>query len=326
MTVLAGDVGGTTTRLAWFAIGPDGPRSLVEEHYPSRAHGGLDEIVANFVAAHPHPVEAACFGIAGPVREGRATTPNLPWIIASESLMRQLGTGAVELINDLEANAWGIAALDAADLVCLNPGQPGAHGNAAVIAAGTGLGEAGLYWDGGAHMPYATEGGHADFAPRNDTEIGLLRFLQRRFGHVSVERVVSGPGLIGIHDFLCEYHGVAPPPDPQPGADRAAEISRAALEGSSELAGRALDLFVDLYGAEAGNLALKTLSTAGVYVGGGIAPRIVKKLADGRFMRAFTDKGRMAPLLEAMPVHVIMNERTALIGAACRAAAVLATT
>lgn len=318
MGILAGDIGGTSTRLAWFEPAADGLRCSAEAVFPSRLHTGLAGIVATFTAAEPRRIAAACFGIAGPIREARVETPNLPWVIEGPALARQLGLAHVELINDLEANAWGIAGLTAEDFAWLNRGVPAA-GNAAVISAGTGLGEAGLYWDGCHHHPFATEGGHSDFAPRNDLEVELLRHLNRRYGRVSVERVVSGPGLVGIYEFLRARGGGVEPAAltrEMAAGDPAAAISRAARDGSSQTAQRSLALFVTLYGAEAGNLALKTLATAGVYVGGGIAPKLLAALQDGSFMAAFSDKGRMRGLLEAMPVRVIVNERAALIGAA----------
>lgn len=319
MSILAGDIGGTSTRLAWYVIEAGRLRATAEAVYPSQRHSGLDQIVARFVEDQPRAdMAAACFGIAGPIRGRRVATPNLPWVIEAAPLARQLRIDTVELINDLEANAWGVAALAPEDLLCLNAGQP-SPGNAAVISAGTGLGQAGLYWDGSAHRPFATEGGHCDFAPRNELEFELLRYLGARIGRVSVERIVSGPGLVSIYRFFQERD-----PSQEPVAldremretDPAAAIWRAATTRESPSAAKAVDLFVDLYGAEAGNLALKMLATAGLYVGGGIAPKIVERLREGAFLRAFTDKGRMRPLLEAIPVHVILNEKTALLGAA----------
>ena len=246
-------------------------------------------------------------------------TTNLPWFIEGASLARQLGLASFRLINDLEANAWGVPALEPADLVTLNAGDASKHGNAAVIAAGTGLGEAGLYWDGRHHRPFACEGGHVDFAPRTELEIELLRYLIAKVGRVSYERIVSGMGLVNIYEFLCQAPGRRELPEiaaAMRGQDVAAAVSQAALEKRSPVCVEALDLLVSIYGAEAGNVALKFMTYGGLYIGGGIAPKIIEKLRDGEFMRAYLDKGRMRRVVEAMPVHVIMNPNTALLGAA----------
>ena len=317
--ILAGDVGGTNTRLAF--IQAEGRRLTIvaEEIFLSREHAGLEAVLRKFVSSHPIPVERAGFGVAGPDRHGRSDATNLPWVVDARLVARELGLEVVGLINDLEANAWGIGVLERDDLAVLNAGAPDAEGNQAIIAAGTGLGEAGLYWDGTAHRPFATEGGHTTFAPRNDLEMELLRSLQARYGHVSFERVLSGPGLFTIYTFLRD-RGRGEEPAWLAAQireqDPAAVISQAALSGQSELCAQALDLFVSLYGAEAGNLALKVMATGGVFVGGGIAPKIVQKLKGPPFMESLTAKGRMKPLLEAMPVRVILNDKTALLGAA----------
>jgi glucokinase len=323
MMILAGDIGGTSTRLAFCEMEGERLKLVAEQTYPSRAHRGLDEIVEAFVSARGLPVERACFGIAGPVRAGRVEASNLAWVVEAARLARGLGLETVSLINDLEANAYGIAALEAKDFLALNEGAPGAVGNAAVISAGTGLGEAGLYWDGRQHQPFACEGGHTDFAPRNELEMDLLRYLLRKYGHVSCERVVSGPGLQNIYEFLRDRgHGreSAAIREVMLKQDPSAVISQAALEGRCELSAQALDLFVSLYGAEAGNLALKIMATGGVFVGGGIAPKILGRLKGPAFMEAFTAKGRFKALLAAIPVRVILNDKTALLGAARYAA------
>ncbi len=327
--ILAGDIGGTSTRLAFFAV-RDGRLNLnLEQTYRSHEHHSLDEIVTAFVAAHRLQVGHACFGIAGPVLNGHVRAPNLAWEVDAQVLARELSLPSVRLINDLEANAYGIAALAPKDFVTLNAGAPGAVGNAAVISVGTGLGEAGLFWDGRRHHPFACEGGHADFAPRNDLEAELLRFLRGRFDHVSYERVLSGPGLHAIYEFLRDTgRGTEPAAlkEELRQGDPSAVISRAGLAGRYPVCVQALDLFISFYGAEAGNLALKMMATGGVYIGGGIAPKLIEKLKCPDFLEAFTAKGRMQPLLEAMPVRVILNEMTALLGAgrcAARQASVL---
>jgi glucokinase len=317
--ILAGDIGGTSSRLACFKV-DNGRLALVAERtYPSRQYKGLDEIAVAFASAQRGTIRSACFGIAGPVRNGRVTTPNLAWIVDSQALARQLHLPAVSLINDLEANAHGIAALEPKDFVTLNPGLPNAQGNTAVISVGTGLGEAGLFWDGQTHHPFACEGGHADFAPRTDLEIELLKYLRARFEHVSWERVLSGPGLYTIYEFLRDTQRGEEPAslaEEIKTKDPSAVISKAGLEGRCELCVQALDLFVSLYGAEAGNLGLKIMATGGVFIGGGVAPKILKKLQEPTFLQAFTAKGRMRPLVESMPVRVILKETTALLGAA----------
>jgi len=315
--ILAGDVGGTKTILAAFE--PDRRQPVLEETYSSRDHASLDQILESFLARHRPRVERACLGIAGPVKHGRSTATNLPWVADATALARKLGIATAYLINDLEANAWGIGALGPEDFATLNPGVPGASGNAAIIAAGTGCGEAGLYWDGRAHHPFATEGGHTDFAPRDELEMELLRYLLARHERVSYERLVSGPGLVNIYQFLRDTkHGEEPPwlAEALARDDDGLVISTAAREGTSPLCEQALDVFMSIYGAEAGNLALKVMSTAGLYLGGGIAPKNLWKIQDGTFTKAFMAKGRMRPILEAMPVRVILNQRAALLGAA----------
>ena len=321
--ILAGDIGGTNARLAYYQP-RNGDLQLVSESvFPSRDYSELGEIVSKFMQGSAPRPEVACFGIAGPVHNGRVETSNLPWVIEQSRLARQLQLPATLLINDLEANAWGIGGLKAQDLVFLNQVGP-AVGNQAVIAPGTGLGEAGLFWDGNRHQVYASEGGHADFAPQGELQIELLQFLERRYGHVSYERILSGPGLVNVYEFLCEREqqsgskGLAAPPS---GVDAAAAISTAALNGSDRLAEQALDLWISVYGAEAGNLALKAMATGGIFLGGGISPKILAKLAGPLFMRTFLDKGRLRPLLEAIPVQVITNDKAALLGAARCAAA-----
>jgi glucokinase len=317
--ILAGDIGGTNARLAYFQVQNGHLTVRAEGVFPSREHRGLDEIVAKFVSTQTEKPNVACFGIAGPVRNGRVETSNLPWVVEASSLAHELHLASTLLINDLEANAWGIADLQDDDLVPLNKVRGTPTGNQAVISAGTGLGEAGLYWDGHKYEIFATEGGHTDFAPRTELEIELLRFLSARFGHVSYERIVSGPGLVNVYRFLRDTHRGEEPSwltDDMAHGDPAAAISRAAMAGKSPLAEHALELWISIYGAEAGNLALKVMALGGVYLGGGIAPRIVTKLAGPLFVQAFLSKGRMQALLESIPVRVITNDKIALFGAA----------
>jgi len=317
--ILAGDIGGTNARLAYFQPQNGHLRLISERVFPSREHSELGEIVSEFLADSGTRPEVACFGIAGPVRNGRVETSNLPWVVEQSRLAQQIHLPATLLINDLEASAWGIGALTAADLVPLNRVSGPVVGNQAVIAPGTGLGEAGLFWDGNRHDVFASEGGHTDFAPQGDLQIELLRFLKQRFGHVSYERILSGPGLVNAYEFLrdsgCgkespEFSAILQKSDP------AAAISRAALDGTQELAVKALDVWISVYGAEASNLALKVMATGGLYLTGGISPKILAKLKGPLFMQAFLDKGRLRPLVESIPVQVVTNEKAGLLGAA----------
>jgi glucokinase len=321
--ILAGDIGGTNARLAHFEPYNGGLRLISERVYPSREYSELGEIVSKFLADTATRPEVACFGIAGPVQNGRVETSNLPWIIEQARLAKQIDLAATLLINDLEANAWGIGALSRQDLIPLNRVAP-AVGNQAVIAPGTGLGEAGLFWNGSEHEVFACEGGHADFAPQGDLQIELLRFLACRYEHVSYERILSGPGLVNVYEFLREK-GCGEEPAGFAGqlaqGDAAAEISRAALDGKNRLAEQALDLWISVYGAEAGNLALKAMATGGVFLGGGISPKILPKLTGPLFMASFLAKGRLRPLLERISVQIITNDKAALLGAARCAAA-----
>jgi len=317
--ILAGDIGGTNTRLAFFEGTSDRLLPIQTEVFPSPQFAGPVEIVRKFLEIHQHAVEAACFGLPGAVVDGRVETPNLPWVVDAGHMTAELGIAHVHLINDLYANAHGIALLAESDFVVLNAGVAHPDGNRALISAGTGLGEAGLFADGkGGYQPFPSEGGHADFAPRNDLEMELLRYLLGRFEHVSYERVLSGPGLYNLYQFLRDTgRGEEPAWLAQQikQGDPAAAISKSALEGTSEIGVQALDMFVSLYGAEAGNLALKMLATGGVFVGGGIAPKIIRKLSSTVFMKSFTGKGRVSGLLKEIPVRVITNDKTALLGA-----------
>src|SRR5215468_8991697 len=317
--ILAGDIGGTHTRIALFQQEAAGLKMLVEHIYPSREHKSLDEIVSLFLSNEHVNVDRACFGVAGPVLHGEVSTPNLAWIVSAVQLARQIGIETVWLINDLQAHASGIDDLVPEDFVALN-NIDSSTGNAALIAAGTGLGEAGIYWDGVRRWPFPCEGGHADFAPRNDLEIALLQYLLKKFGRVSYERVVSGHGLQNVYDFLRDTGKELEPiwlkEELQHAADPVAVISQHGVEGKAPICERVMDIFVSIYGAEGGNLALKIMATGGVFVSGGIAAKILPKLTGGAFLQAFLSKGRLQALMETIPVKVIMNERVGLIGAA----------
>jgi glucokinase len=321
--ILAGDVGGTKVHLALYDFVDGKLESSRDERYAAKNYSGLEEIVREFQGTDE--VTAACFGVPGPVRDGRLRLTNLPWTLDSRELTVSLGINHVFLINDLEANGYGVEELTADQVYTLSEGDSSQMGNRALIAAGTGLGEGLLIWDGRTHTPYPSEGGHADYAPRNEDEIDLLRFLKQKYnGRISQERVVSGPGLTNVYEFLREVRGIDEPAwlaERMAAEDPNAVITELAMAAKSEICEKTLDMFVSAYGAEAGNLALKLLSVGGVYVGGGIAPRILEKLKDGRFMKAFTDKGRMSQLLVNMPVRIILESRAALLGAAAYAEA-----
>lgn len=321
--ILAGDIGGTNTRLGIFEWEGNRVKPVVIQTYPSKEHDSLHEIVDKFTGEHSVPIQTACFAIAGPVDQGRVATTNLAWVVDAKRLAESLKLEHVALLNDLEAIGYGLADLDDKDLAVLNQGAQASVGNLAIIAAGTGLGQAGCYWNGSQHLPFATEGGHADFAARNPLEVELLNYLLTKFERVSYERILSGSGLFEIYKFFHQTHRGEEPSDLTEVIYQQAHpaaVVRAALEERSEVCANALALFVSLYGAEAGNFALKTMAKGGLYIGGGIAPRIIPYLQKSLFMDSFTGKGRMKPLLEAMPVRVILQDKTGLFGAARYAA------
>ena len=320
--LLAGDVGGTKTSLALFSA-EAGPRTpLKEATYASARYPNLEAIVREFLREAEMVVESASFGVAGPVVSGWASITNLGWELDEGQLRSALQLSSVRLLNDLQAIGYGVPLLLPEDLQTLNAGQPVAGGALAVIAPGTGLGEAFLTWDGGRYHAHPTEGGHTDFAATNELQIGLLKYLWQRYGHVSYERVCSGLGIPNIYAYLKETLRVAEPAwlsaELTASSDPTPVIVNAALrpERSSELCKATLDVFVSVLGAEAGNLALKTLATGGVYLGGGIPPRTLPALQSGLFMKAFKNKGRFAEFMPRLPVHVILNPKVALFGAA----------
>ena len=319
--ILAGDVGGTKTWLGLFTL--DGPRpSLLEtRHYPTLEFDALTPMVARFLdrTGATGQIAAACFGVAGPVRANVSTLTNVPWEVDGAEIGSRLGIATVRLLNDLEAMACAVPLLAAQELAVIQPGAPVAGGNAALIAPGTGLGEAGLHAVGDRLIPVPSEGGHTDFAARTPRELELVAVLSARRERVALEDVVSGPGLVNLHTFThrstrCVSCSLPDEPDRQPAA-----ITAAALDGGCGACVEALDLFVSALGAAAGNLALRTYATAGLYLGGGIAPQILPALRTGRFLEALVDKGPMRPLLEQVPVSVIREPRAALVGAAVAA-------
>lgn len=322
--ILAGDIGGTKTRLALIERGGSPRAPLREQRFASREFGSLEAMIRTFLDGHGQVPSHAALGIAGPVVDQRVETTNLPWQVDGRAMRQALSGAEVLLLNDLESTAWGLAELAEHDLEALQLGAA-VPGNRALIAAGTGLGEAILMRESRRWRPTASEGGHADFAPRDAFEDGLMHWLRDRYGHVSYERVLSGRGLVDLYRFLRESgRGEEPAAiaaEFDAAGDPAVVVTRCALDGSCERAAIAVDRFLRIYGAEAGNLALKALAVGGVFVGGGIAPRLLPALREGGFVRAFADKGRLAPLMERIPVHVILDDRTALWGAAAVALA-----
>lgn len=346
--ILAGDIGGTKTTLALYDWTTERTEPLRLESFHSADYKSLEEVLTEFLTppkpptpldeldvadkeaeealppVEPVRLSAACFGVAGPVIENHSRTTNLPWVVDGSAIAKQFDIPRVQLLNDLEATAYGILWLRPDELEVLNPGSPPRKRQAlALIAAGTGLGEGILFWDGKSYRPMPSEGGHADFAPTNDYEIDLLRYLRTQYLHVSYERVVSGPGLHAVYEFIRESKRNEPTwlAEKIKAGNPVAEIAAAGLQGQAEIAVQALDLFASIYGAEAGNLALKALSLDGVYVAGGIAPKIITKLKDGTFLKAFTNKGRYKRLLSTIPVKVVMNQEAGLLGAASVASA-----
>lgn len=348
--ILAGDIGGTKTRLALFDWKDQRVEPHTEQVYISSDYKSFEEILSEFL--HPpqpesgeptEPVEpadesdsvgsglppselkidAACIGVAGPVIDNRCQTTNLPWLLDGEALAQRFEIPIVRLLNDLEATAYGLLELRPNETVVLNAGTvPSQKRPLGLIAAGTGLGEAILFWDGRHYRPCPSEGGHADFAPNSDLEIDLLRHLRGSYLHVSWERVLSGPGLHAIYEFLRDTKKNEPTwmAERIQVEDPAAVIAEVGLKKQADIGVQALDLFASMYGAEAGNLALKSMALSGVYVGGGIAPKVLPKLQDGSFMRGFMNKGRYKKLMSSIPVRVIQNDRAGLIGAAAVAA------
>lgn len=315
MRILAGDVGGTTTRLALFESRGSRLRKLAETAFSSRDWPSLDGPVGAFLAEAGTECRRAGFGLAGPVQGRRVRMTNLPWVVEADALAARFGFEEVALLNDLEAAAWGVGDVREDERRVLQAGRPGAAGNAAVVAAGTGLGVAGLYWDGRRHHPFACEGGHAGFAPSGDVEGELLRRLEASHGRVSWERVVSGPGLVAIHELLAAGDGLRPVNEDGIG-DAAAAIAAAGAADPDGTVGRTVRLFAGLYGAVAGDIALTMMATGGVWLAGGIAPKLLAFLEEGEFMARFLAKGRMRPLVETMPVRVVLKGDVALWGAA----------
>jgi glucokinase len=320
--ILAGDIGGTNTRLALFE--EEGTFTKFEEaRFHSVNYPSLLSIVKEYVRDKREKIKRACFAVAGPIQNGRSRLTNIPsWVVDVKEFQQDLGISSVLLLNDLEANAWGLSILGPEDFALIQQGNPRQVGNAVLISAGTGLGEAGLYWDGKKHCPFACEGGHADFAPRNSLEFELHTWLQKKYGrHVSYERVVSGPGLYALYQFLIDSRKEQE--DEQltkamKERDPPQVLTQWGKSGRDSRCTRVLDWFLSLYGAEAGNAALKFLALGGVYLGGGIAPHLVEQMKT-EFLKSFLDKGRFKPLLETIPIRVVLNDEAALLGTAAYA-------
>jgi glucokinase len=320
--ILAGDVGATHTRLGLFECRDGRPTRVTGAKFHNRQHGGLDSVLDAFLDGTV-VVSAACFGVAGPVLDGKCNITNVGWDLEVARLEERLADARVNLINDVEATAYGLALLDTSDLLVLNTGPSNQDAPAALIAAGTGLGESLLYPIDGMRRPIPAEAGHTDFAPGSSLECEFLEALRPRFGHVSWDRVLSGPGLQLIYEFLRDggrYPERSEVASRIATEDPAAVITEYALANTCKLCSASLHMFVSVFGAEAGNLALRALARGGIYVGGGIAPKIIRKLTDGTFMRAFTAKGRMSSLMATIPVYVVLNDETGVLGAARYAA------
>ncbi len=314
--ILAGDIGGTKTLLGLFEPAARRPGRLQMQSFSTLDYSGLPAIIEQFLAANGKPANIrAAFGVAGPVIDEAAQMTNVPWRVDAAQLSQVFSFQRVKLLNDLEAMAYGVPVLESSELHQLQAGDPDAAGNLALIAAGTGLGTSLLHWIDGRHIPIASEGGHTDFAARTDRELELVQFLRARYGRVEIEHVLSGPGLVNIAEFT--HSGArCPALDDMQSPDAPAHVSKTALAGTCACCREALDLFVAAYGAVAGNFALTGVTRGGVFIGGGIAPRILPALEQPAFRDAFRAKGPMSPLLEAMPIHVIMNAETGLLGAA----------
>ncbi len=312
--ILAGDIGGTKTNLGLFDVQQGKLDRVAEKRYPSREHKGLEEIVADFVSVTGAKPTAAGFGIAGPVVDNRVRTGNLPWVIDGATMAKQLGLERVRLLNDLEAAAFGISVMGPTDLETLHAGVDAPQAPRVVIAAGTGLGEAILFWDGTKHIPTATEGGHADFAPHTDQQVDLWKFIKARSEFVSNELILSGRGFKTLHEFL--NPGVRHPGFDDSSIDPAPEITRMALSNECAVCVATLDLWVEIYGSEAGNLVVRSVARGGVYVAGGIAVKILPVLKNGRFAAALQQKEKMTEFLAQVPIHVVLDQECPLKGAA----------
>ena len=320
---LVGDIGGTKTNIAVVESENKTFKAIFEKSFLSKDYDSLQTILKNLspLISHFLPLNYACFGVAGPIKDGLCDATNLPWLVDSRKIAEILNINSknVHLLNDLEAAACGIEVLEEKDVFVLNKGIPRKNGNMCLLSAGTGLGESIIFFDGKRYRPSASEGGHTDFAPRNKIEIDLLNYLITKYGRISYERILSGPGLLNVYNFFKDTAYQNTPSwlqDRLKKEDPSAVISEIGMSKKDECCEKALDLFVSIYGAEAGNLALTSLATAGVFIGGGIAPKILNKIKEGAFMQAFTHKGRLSVMVSQMPVKIILNDKIPLLGCA----------
>lgn len=312
--IIAGDVGGTKFQLGAFEMQQGKLHQIAKKRYASHLYTRAEDAIADFVQQTNSKVTAACFDVAGPVVDNKVHATNLPWVMDGAGLAKFLAIPKVRLLNDLEATGYGLEVLEPNELEILQAGVPTRAANRAIIAAGTGLGEALLFWDGRHHIPYATEGGHAGFAVQNELEVELAQFMLRKYGRLEYEMLLSGRGFREIHDFLDA--GVRHPDFDTAGADPAPEITKNALEGTCPTCVRAVEIWIDIYGAEAGNLALHSLALGGIFVAGGIAAKILPLLKKGKFVRAFSEKAKLGELLSRIPVSVVLNEDAPMLGSA----------
>lgn len=316
--VLAADIGGTKANMALFEIDGKTLNALRIKSYKTKDHLSFLALLKKFLAGPPNSIDAVCLGVAGPVIDGRVQGTNFPWVIDREDIKDELKIENVYVINDLRANAYGLAALEESDFKVLKTGEK-VSGNAAMLSPGTGLGEAGLYWDGAKYHPFATEGGHCYFSPKDDLDVKLWEFMQQKYGTVSWERVLSGQGICDIHSFLRMYRGTAEPiwfAQKTLEEDLAAVITSSAMQEADPVFVETFELFIRFLATEAALLALKMKATGGIFVGGGIVPKIIKGINEDVFTANFVHSGQMASLLEIIPVKVILNDKTPLLGAA----------
>jgi glucokinase len=312
--IVAGDLGGTKSNLGTFDSRDGKLVPIAEEHLDSHKYASVEELVQDYINQTKSNCSAACFGVAGPVVDNTVRASNLPWMIQGDSLARLLKIPSVRLLNDLEATCYGLEVLAPDELVCIHDGTKEERANKVIIAAGTGLGEGVIFWDGQRHFPSPTEGGHADWAPHTEQQADLWRFLKARNEIVSSEIILSGRGFKSLHDFLNpnDVH----PEFNDPNVDPAPIITQAALDKTCATCVATLDLWVDIYGSEAGNLAIRNVARAGIFIAGGIAVKILEKLKDGRFAKAVAEKEKLGYLLSQIPIYVVMNEKAPLLGAA----------
>ncbi|MBI5273525.1 MAG: glucokinase [Chlamydiales bacterium] len=317
---LAADVGGTKTHLAIYESTNCKLQSIKDKKYPSKNYPNITNILQEFLSDFEGKIEKICIGIAGPVKNGICKTTNLPWVVDIKEVCKRLNITYGAIINDLEANAYGIKMLTKENFYCINKGVETLVGNQALISAGTGLGEAGIFFNGKQHIPFACEGGHCDFAPKNELEVDLLRFLMKRYGaHISFERVLCGRGIYEIYQFLTETKREIKCADVDEQIKRLDPpkiISEAGVKGECKACRSTLEVFCSIYGSEAGNCALKFMALGGVFIGGGIAPKILTVLKNSDFLTSFVGKGRFEEFLSQIPINIVLNENTALLGAA----------